>query len=422
MSHKEENPLSICEKWELFDTKKNLEHVPVSFWRALGNETISHYRNFNKFKIGSGLLNLKELEDIITGRVPLSKLGIYIMLFDTVWLPDPFYSYLTKEAKTAWSYLPESGSDYMGKAGVHIKWEQVWDAIPKDRKAIALRVFKPVIQNLRLLKPLIEMGVIKFFPWEKIISSDPVALKESVLEASKDSGLQKVSTSFNQDEYSLGVRLGPMGISMPRGDPSTGVKPGERLFFVDKRPMVTTALVHFLTSVKLGASHIPHLSGDYAIMEYLLENKYQSSKSMPLTKSLDLPNINKATWEDIVAIREDSEVLTAIRGVLKEAYYADEEKIKNELKESLNEISSKIRDEKSLMRAVGQQLGSFNASVLGGIGTGAITGGGKEMIVGAVVGGAVPLVYNLIKSTLGEDATKLKTRQDLLIKLDDSLK
>lgn len=418
MDKSSSNPLQICEKWELFNSKSDISECPISFWRELENFSVSKYRHFSNQKFGSGLLSLNQLEQILLGKKPLNELSLYLILFETLWVPDLFYSYLCRDAIKGWRCMPESGSDYTGKQTAHIRWKQLWDYPTSERKHRAKQILGPYISIIKNLKPLIDIGAIRFFPWEQFISKNKEGFKDTILGLSSNKSFTDSLMKIDQDQYNLGVRLGPIGIVSEKGDPSTNLKPGAKLHFVDKRLEISNGIAHSIFSAELGASYVPDLPGDRLVYNYIVSNGDTNPKVQPLVEKFNLPNLNNATWEDIVAIRKDSELLSILRSILKEAVFYEEETLNQELKERLKILEEKLDNDSGIIRSSKNEIRNLYTGTLAGATTGALSGG-SAILTGAVVGAGIPFTYQLLLKIFGPDAKEKRRRRDLVVRIQN---
>lgn len=412
-------PHTLCRKWGLFDQVNALDQIPMGTWEKISAEIRDQYKVHPSGQLGSITLGLTTGTKIVEAKTPINLIAPYSVLFETIWLPDPFYSFLVRDANRAWECLPESGSAFMGKVSVHTPWKQLWDYPPLKRKHKLIAHLVPIIQNLKILEPLIEIGAIRFFPWELTVKTNSIQLRDAVLNISNSEVIEKLSTQFPQDQYSLGVRLGPMGITMAQ-DPNNKLKPGTNLWFVDKRPIIATGLLHGLIAAHTGASFIPDHPGDRVIYDFLMSQGSISPGVRPLTHPTKLPRFSEALWPDIVAIRKDSEALAILRALIVEASGANEDQILDSLKERLDDIANKLKKDNSILKATKNELFSMSIGTLGGAASTVITNGTNPVYAG-LAGAALPFLVGIYQKAFGAEEKMKRKRSELIFNISNRI-
>lgn len=111
---------------------------------------------------------------------------------------------------------------------------------------------------------------------------------------------------------------------------------------------------------------------------------------------IDLPRFSQAVWEDVVAIRKDSEALATFRDIILKAATSDETAILGDIQDRLECAAEDIRTESSLLPFF--KSGSFHFGIdaikgttsrlAGSVAAGAVVGGTVGSLPGAVAGAA----------------------------------
>ena len=144
-------------------------------------------------------------------------------MFETVWLPDPAYSFLSRDWAKVWALLPDGHGTFFGGQTFHMTWRPLWSTPPPERRKGVLEFLPPILRRLRELRPLVESGAIRLHRWEPSLFEKREELRKLVRGMAKDQQIIDLSHRYTQDRYSLGPRA--WGIAIAAGENMPGPNP-----------------------------------------------------------------------------------------------------------------------------------------------------------------------------------------------------
>ncbi|WP_437979411.1 SIR2 family protein [Sorangium sp. So ce295] len=406
----------ILDGWGLLKEDVNLRGYSMKNWRALSHAVERIYGPLPEPARGSVHFGLFESTALLERRLPAATLVNPLLVYERVWLPDPVFSFFSHEASEAWRCLPESGSTYFtGRKSIRTSWNTLWTAPADTRKALILEHLPKLLDGLRQLRPLIEVGAVGLVPWESVFFPRRAEFKSVVSELRDAKPVVDATTKLDQDAYNLGHRLGAIGISLSEDQPNFKLKKGDKLHFEDKTHVILLGLLHARICSALGASFLPNLEGDRAVYDVL---KGIGRRSSLAPQAISLPNLENAQWDEIIAIRRDSATLAEIRCVLKDASTIVDASGISVIQSRLEESTCKLKEDFSLWKqagwtttdatvlvAIGADSGLASGSHLSGISAGtlaqtaALISSAARSDKDAEQRGAVPISEILVRFT-----------------------
>lgn len=358
----------VLDAWNLLEEGIDLGRYSIGDWKRI-EEALARVPDGDPI-LGAVHIGITDGIAISEGNESVARLASYALAYETVWLPDPVFSFVSHEARKAFSLLPEAGGTFFDdKPGIEIHWKNLWMAKPGERRALTQTQLGPILRQMRELRSLAELGAVRFFRWEKLLFSNRDALRPVAKALADDPNVQQLTQRVPQIEYSLGARVGRFGVEA--GEPFTGPGPhpkkGEPMFFVDKMPMVLSALLNASVSTRLSASFAPSAKGDRMLYDCLVSGGHVDATPTSLATDLQLPRFADAVVDDLVAIRRDSEAVTVFRHILRDAAGITEDAAIPSIEARLRESARRLREDASLWKAVGGKSvdGTVSALVTG---------------------------------------------------------
>lgn len=416
------NTLDVLSEWELLAPDADVERLSMTDLRQIAGALVRGYGASQSQALGGLHPGLPVGTQVAEGKQDCSAIALPIVLADVFWMPDPIYSFLVDEAFDAWKMLPESGSKYFTDSpGAQAPWRGLWSMPKEGRRNFARRELPRLLARMRELEPLVRVGAVRLFPWEKLLAEHVEQLKESAAILTAQPDFERVTTQHRQDEYNLGVRSGAIGIAAGPGTVPGGLAPGTPLWFVDKTPVAVTGLLNLLVSAELGAKYIPGKPGDRDVYNYIRSGGIVTPGETPLAKSLPLPRLGNAIWPDLVEIRKSNEALAVLREIISDAEATEEGRASDAISERLQEASAKIRSDASLWRAVKNASSDLFLGVLGGAFASLAPTGPPAKIAALVAAmrGSTQFLNKLYRGTM--DLTAARKRADLLLRIDERM-
>ena len=259
----------------------------------IARELTSIYSEGIKSDLGRKHLSLYESISTVEGRKPLSCLATPLLFSKQIWLPDPLYSCLSTKTKGIWNKLPESGDKSInGSPRVYMPWNNYWSTRSSERISYLDETVPTLVKNLLQVKPLVENGFVYLFPWELVVSDFINDIKTSVLALQDNTEvLEIVTRKYTQEEYSLGARTGPIGISFGANPPS-GVNKGDPLWLGDPSNVLYAGVLNTLLTAELSSDFINSLKGDRLIHDFIRSGEY--NPVIENVTNIGLPNLNEA--------------------------------------------------------------------------------------------------------------------------------
>ncbi len=411
----------VLDAWELASESADLGAKYMKDWREISTAVGQLYPHLPAQRLGSYHLGVNRTVRVSEGLLPVSDIGIQLLVCDSLVLSDPVYSYLVRDAYDSWCHLPEHGQNPItDQPFISVNWNNLWSIPAPERKGYLRQKLPTALQRLRELRELFDIGAIRYYPWELVLREHTEDIQQSC-RTLLGSQLVKTSTAFPQQEYNLGVRLGPIGVQLKHGDPARGLPPGTQLWCVEKSPILYLGILNTVLSRDLGAIFVPNMNGDRVVFDFIRSGGELSPEKAEVVKSFDLPDFSKAIWPDIIAIRKDSEILTVFRNLVAEASVVENHSSLNSIRERLEESSARIKEDTALLKVVGGATVKFSLAAVGGFIGGVCLGVEPSFasIATAAVGGVGGFLWDLYNEAKGASGSRKKS--DLILSVADRL-
>jgi hypothetical protein len=426
----------VLDEWKILRPESSLREYTLGDWRNIDRALTEIYEDEVNGRLGSSFLGANLTTRIAEGSAPPEAIATSVLAFDSVWLFDPIYSLVSHAASEAWNLLPERNGRYFGEdRHVSIDWRPLGHQGKDDRREFLLREVPPRLQRLRELRPLFETGAISFISWERLLLKDREPLKAAI--DSLRASAAPVVTKHPQDSYNLGFRLSPIRIQLSNDVPQFGLKRGTDMHFGDRTPLLLYGLMNTLISAQSGAVLIPELQGDSDLYEFVMSGLNPTPRRITLNDRIELPRFSRAVWDDLAAIRKDSEALATLREVIRLAATSEEGAILSDVRSRLEGTADKIRAESGLSQHFKAGTARFGLDSIKGITTSSTGAAARGMVTGAAVGGlagsvvaaavggvggaAAGFLLDLATRTFNKDRKAKKTRAELFVRIAQKL-
>jgi hypothetical protein len=410
----------ILDAWGLSEPEANLNSLAMRDWKriALAIEQLETPAS----ALGSIHFGLTEGLRLAEGQSAINSLATHAIACDTVWLPDPIASILSHEATEGWALLPEAKGTFFGakRGGIQLHWKSFWNVPQDQRKRTLMEKLPPILDRLNLLRPLVNVGAVQFFPWERLLLRNAPQMKPVAERLAQDKTVAQLSQRLPQIDYNLGARQGPIGLTVKEGwtgNPEMIPPPGAGLHLVDKMPVVLNALLNATVSASMAASYAPQLPGDRLIYDYALTG-LPEPKPRSVVEPLVLPAFGEAVLPDLVAIRRDSEAMALFREAISDAAGVDEQSALDSIRDRLTAAARAAQNESSLGKAVGTRSMQFMLSTFGTALANYAFGGTPLVSAGA---GAVGFLASILQNVLSPDRSKKVQRAELITRVSSRL-
>lgn len=415
--------MQILEAWDLLNEDPRLGRFSMRDWRSIADAVTRTYSNdtYIRPSLGSVHFGVTRGLTITNGKVPVTELANQVILFKSIWMPDPVFSFFSEVAREGWRYLPDTGSKYFVDQVFPSHWRNVWDISPEQRRTAIRKYLPAVLSTYRALKPLVDMGVVKFFPWEKLVLNHHEEMRTAISELKKHPIVHILQTTFTSEQYSISPLVS--GIEIRAGDPPPpGLRKGEPMWFSDSSPVLMTGILNNLLSFHTGASFMPTLPGDRILYDFIASGGLVRPTKQAVGSPVPLPQLSKALWPDIVAVRKDVEALAIFREIIADVASSEQMAIP-EIQERLREAAEKINQDTSILKITGGSTVFVLINVLVAVSAIALMGGEgvhrRELFAG-LSAFASEFLKRLYAGISGNYGTKLR-RSELLISIADRL-
>lgn len=426
----------VLDEWKLLRPESNLREYTLGDWRNIDRALTEIYEDGVDGRLGSSFLGANLTTRIAEGLAAPEAIATSVLAFDTVWLFDPIYSLVSQAASESWTLLPERNGKYFGQdPHVYIDWRPLGHQGKNDRREFLLREVPPRLKRLRELRPLFETGAVSFISWERLLLKHRARLKAAI--DSLRASAEPVVTKHPQKSYNLGFRLSPIRVQLSSDAPQFGFKKGADLHLGDRTHVLLYGLTNTLIAAQTGAVLIPELQGDSDLYEFVMSGLNPLPSRATLNPRIELPRFSRAVWDDLVAIRKDSEALATLREVIRQASTAEEGAILRDFRTRLEVAAERIRAESGLstyfkagtarfgLESIkGITTGSTGAAA-GGMVTGAAVRGLPGAVIGAAVGGvggaAASFLLDLATRAFNKDLKAKRTRAELFVRIAQKL-
>lgn len=414
----------VLESWDLTKNDIDVGKYSKSNLRKISDEIEQCYMGTNlNHVLGRVHVGITDSIRYMETNVNISNLAIPLLCFQQVWLPDPIFSFFSLSSLDVWERMPDSGSKYFSNSpSISANWKNYWSTPKEDRLDYLKKNLPPILKRLQDIRGLIEGKAIYLYPWELLVKSNLKNMKEAVTSLRSHNIFKEISTRYTQDKYNLGPRLGSVGIKLQKDHPQTGLKAGTNLWIGDKTPILVTGLLNTMLTEVFGATFIASLQGDRVIHDFIRSGGFSEPSVVGVADSIKLPKFSNALWDDIIAIRRDSETLAILREIVKDASQVDEERALNSIRERLEDIIVKINEDKSLWNVVKGSSTELVISAMGGFISSAVTGTPVPLsAIGGVLGAGVPFLWQLYKGFGDKEYSQARQRVDLLTRIKDKI-
>jgi hypothetical protein len=414
----------ILNSWDLTKTEIDLNIYNKADFKKISDEIESNYFNFSPNQVlGRVHMGITESINYMETDTKLSRLAIPLLCFKQVWLPDPFYSFFSIDSLNVWEKMPDSGSRYFSRTPtIHTKWSNYWGTSKDERIDYLKKRLPVIISKLHSVRQLVEEDAICLYPWELIVNNKFKKMKETVNTLRNHEIFEQISTQLSQDKYNLGPRLGGMGIQLTNDHTFTGLKAGTKLWLGDKTPVLVCGIINTMLTEIFGASFIASLDGDRLIHDFIRSGGFINPNIVSVAESINLPKFSEAMWEDIIAIRKSSETLAIFREIVKDASQVNEEYALDSIKERLEDVIVKIKEDKPLWNTVKGSSTGLVIGALGGFISSAVTGTTLPLsALSGGVGAGVSFLWELYRGFSDTKNSEARKRVDLLTRVKDKI-
>lgn len=410
----------VLDAWDLLKDGIDLARYSPGNWDSIGEALEAVSPGSPEPVLGSVHLGLSHGLRVAEGKSPVADIATYAVAHEAVWLPNPLASFFCMEPAEAWALLPESGSDFFGNSP-HVEWRPVRLLPVELRRSGILQFLPPVLDRLRELRPLVELGAVRFITWECPVIEDRDGIRKHVRDLAVDREVQRLCQRYPQHQYNLGVRLGAIGLAA-KDDFSDGrVKRREQLWIGDKSPMVMGALLNAAVSVRTAASVSPDLRGDRLLYDYILSGGVAEPRPRPLAEKISLPRFGDAVMPDLAAVRKDSELLNELRVIVREAAGATEDQVVPALRDRLDEVASRLREDASLRKSFGAPGVDVTLTTIGtAVASYALGAAGAAVAIGAA-SGAVAYLARMLRPLFSTERRATAARAEIVTQIRDRI-
>lgn len=414
----------VINKWDLNTVPLDLNRYSRSVLNLLAKDIEICYLQAPNPSSGRIHQSLHTATAIAEATSAIERLALPLVFSRQIILPDPLFSILSRKANSTWQRLPESGNrSFSDSPLIHSNWKTYWSTKIEDRVKYLNECLPVLVNRLLKLKDLVHHGFIVLQPWEPLVDAEIPNIKKTIVELKKDGAIvNEVTERFTQDKYHLGARIGALGIVASSDHPSTGLKKGSPLWVGDKTEILLMGLIHSLIAQRLSSNFMETLPGDRVVFDFIRSGGMLNPGQKTIIPSVKVPNLSNALWEEIVAIRKDSELLATFQEIISELAYVSEGDQSAVLIERIAEIESKLKEDASLKKFVKLPFAE--------LGVGTIVGLGSKMMAGtafppALAAGAAAAVgkflFKLASDYFSKESAGTRKRRDLVIKIKESI-
>ena len=365
----------LIDEWNLDSENLSFKNFTRSQISVIASTLTSIYSRGIDAGLGRKHLSLHESISVVEGRKPLSSLSLALLFSKQIWLPDPIYSALSLHTKSVWKRLPESGPvNLNGNPSAYMSWDNYWSSKSSERISYLDSTIPGLVSQLLEIKPLVKSGFVCLYPWEAIVKDNINDIKNTVVALQENTEvLDVVRHKYEQKEYSIGARLGPIGISVS-SNTLGGLKQGDPMWFGDPSDVLYGGMLNTLLTSTLSADFINSLKGDRVVHDFIRSGGEYSPVIENKTNIL-LPNLNRAVWKDIVAIKHDSELVSILSNLVEDSKNIDSDDACKAMKAELKTIEEKLKKDLSIMKLVGSPLAELSVGTMAGVAGGILSGG-----------------------------------------------
>ena len=368
--------------------------------------------------------SLHTATEIVESRKRAEELALPLLFSKQVMLPDPLYSLLAPRASALWKRLPESGNKSYSKVPpISSGWKNYWSTDISERFAFLNSTLPPLVAQLLKLRPMIDAGHIALQPWEVAVEPEVESLRKAVVDLQKKPDvIKEITQRFIQANYSAGVRLGPIGLEVSKDVPSRGLLKGDPMWFGDKAEILVMGLIHSIVASKYSSSLLDTLPGDRLVYDYVRTGGILNPKTDQIVSSIQVPNLSEALWDDIVSIKNDSELLSQLKDTIAEVAYCNDDDQKVLIKEEIASIASKLKADTALKKYAKFSVSDFGVGLISGGVSNAMTGSTAGIAAtAAAVSTGMSFGYKLVSEYFGAENKSLRRRRDVIVRINNKL-
>ena len=418
------NIYDVIRKWDLAKSHLDLRKYTRGQIAILAADIQSCYSTPCAHTLGRHHQSLHTATSIVEAVRPVESLAVPLLFSKQIVLPDPLYSLMSREASSTWRKLPEGGNtSFTGTPGIQPEWDTYWTCRIEERINYLNKKIPHLVARLLHMEQLVIRGDILLQPWEKIVNPEIPKLKSTISELKKNQEvIREITQRYPQSQYHLGVRIGAIGITVAQETHSAGLKKGDSMWFGDKTEVLLTGLIHALVAKRLASNFVETLPGDRVVYDYVRSGGCLRPDQQTLINSISIPDLSGALWEDIVAIRKDSELSSRLQEILSELSLLDSDTQTDTLKNELSELGARLTEDTSLRKYV--KFPAFQMSVGAVVGTASniVTGAALPIAFGAgVLGAAGMFLYELAAGYYSKPSVDTRQRRDLVIRLNQRI-
>jgi hypothetical protein len=416
----------LIEAWGLGDYSKSARRFTKKEVDSFIEEVDDLYKKPSVAKLGSSNPGLQDSLTLLSSpKERIQTLSSTILLSEKVWLPDPIFSAIAPSAASVWGKMPDSGSTYFtgkGKPPIHTGWKPLVHVKASERKSNLRDLLTASLPKIQALKALHAIGAVGFYSWERVAEPHVERFRELVVSLQKSEFHDHAMRAHPQDQYSLGARLSGISITLASDNPLTGAKAGAKLWVGDTVPILVYGLLNAAIASELCCRFEPRLPGDRLAYDFVRMNGRLGAKSAQVGEAICLPTLNTALFEDLIAIRRDSELLATFRKLLTDISQSDTDVSLEAIRDALTDTAARIREDGALRRVFGANTVDLLISLLGGITGAAVTG---ELVTAAIIGivASIGTTYfaKLAVAAFGGEASKTNLRNEVITRVAKKL-
>jgi len=391
----------------------------------LAEEIENVYAGYQIPKMGGLHLPISDAVYIMENRANILPETAYaLLLSNQLWLPDPLYSLFSTKATTLWKKIPEGGANNFSSTPlITIEWKNYWLTKITERANFLNKIVPNLVKNLLGVKELVKNKFVLIYPWEYFLYDNLDNIKLSITELKNIKEIEKsITEHYTQKNYSLGVRLGALGIEASMDSTDHNLKKGDPLWIGDKTEIYFIGIVNTLLTSTLQSNMYEILPGDRLIHDYIrsggritpIQNLFRIEK--------EIPDLKSAVWDDIVAIKKDSELLNKMKDIITEFSYGNDENLNQDLKDRLLEIASEICNNKDLIKYFKGPLIQLGVGTLGGIIANTISGLDSTVAIAtsSIIAGS-SFLYSLVSEIYKKENKEKRKRKDIILKIANKI-
>lgn len=415
----------VISKWELDKVPLNLNRHSRSSINLLTEDVESCYTSLLKPHLGRIHQSLHTATTVAEATAPAESLVLPLIFSKQIVLPDPLYSILSRKANSTWSRLPESGNNsFSDSPAIYSQWKTYWSTKNEDRIQYLNERLPILVERLLKIRELVDRGFIVLQPWEPIVDPEIPNLKKTIVELKKNASvLKEITERFNQDKYHLGARIGAIGVVAGSDHPPTGLKKGTPMWVGDKTEILLMGLFHSLLSQRLSSNFIETLPGDRVVFDFVRSGGIPNPEQKALVPRINIPNLSSSLWEEIVAIRKDSELIGKFQDLFCELSFVEPTNQTDLLVQEMLEIEHKLREDSSLKKFVKLPFAEMSVGTVVGMASNAVTGSALPVALAAgAMSAAGMFLFELATDYMSKESAEKRKRRDLVVRINEELK